>query len=102
MSEMYGFDAKQLERIKTDFDSVAQQLNAAVEGILDIKDRTAGVWDSDSIGTYHLEIGNFANDANSLGLCVQKFREWTELVEQVYTTTDANNDEMWAGYSANG
>ena len=98
MNEEFGFDAGVLERIKTEFDSVANNLNATVNGILDVKERTSGVWESNSINTYHLEIGNFAEDANSLASCVQQFRSWVELVEQLYSTVDANNDEMWVGF----
>ena len=98
MNEEYGFDAGVLERIKTEFDTVATNLTAVVTDILDVKERTSGVWESNSINTYHLEMSNFAEDANSLSNCVQQFRGWVELAEQLYSNVDANNDEMWVGF----
>ena len=96
----YGFDAGVLNSIKEQFETVSGDLTATVNGILDVKERTSGVWESDSLNTNRLEIDNFAEDANALSLCVQKFKEWVELVESTYTSTDTQNSELWSGYSA--
>lgn len=98
MNEQYGFDAGVIESVKTEFDTVSGNLNAAVNNIIEVKDRTSNVWDSNAIGTYQLEMGNFAQDANSLSICVQKFREWVEVVEQLYSGADTKSEEMWTGY----